>query len=149
MYNKFRAWVLLLIIGAAGLISFLSNYYLVNVYYADWEATTGIVVSTVQTHVRRGPPVPKYHIFYTYNINKIEYESNSTYIGSLPECIKRNEAYEVWYNPENPEESEFLDPKEHTPWIYPLIVGALGCFLYSAPFVFKKKVVVPPNTLYK
>ncbi len=151
MYNKFRAWVLLLIIGVAGLVSFLSSYYLTNVYYADWETTTGIVSYAEQTHARgRGVlPIPEYNITYSYNVDGVEYGNKSTYTGKLPQNIKRNEIYEVWYNPENPEESEFLDPKEHTPWVYPLLVGALVCWVYIAPFVFKKKVVVSPNTLYK
>lgn len=142
MIFRNKPWVPVVILIVAFAISVSVSAY-EKAKFENWATTTGIVTHTSEIkHNRRRSLIfisDESVIYYDYSVNGKNYEGISSYMYINGDKYLEGESYQIWYNPDKPEESAFLNPYKSSVAYFPFIVAFISVFLYLIVFLGTKK----------
>ena len=114
-----------------------------KVKFEDWTTTTGTVTHISEIKRNRRHDLififDEKVIYYDYSVNGKKYEGISSYMYINGDKYLEGESYQIWYNPDKPEESTFLNPYKSSVSYFPFIVAFISVFLYLIVFLGTKK----------
>lgn len=98
--------------------------------YHDWVSTPGVVTG-IQHYSGSKHNNASHRIYFSFSVDGKIYQGNSLYAG-ISTDVTEGEQTEVWYNPENPNQSSFSQPNPgldpYGPWFLaiPAVLLVLG-----------------------
>ncbi len=140
MIFKNKPWIPIILLIVTFAISVSVSAY-EKVKFENWTTTTGIVTHTreIKHRARRSLVSDELVIYYDYSVNGKKYEGISSYMYIDDDKYLVGESYQIWYNPDNHEESTFLNPYKASVAYFPFTVAFISVCLYLIVFLGTKK----------
>ena len=120
MKNKLMLPIIILVISLI-----LSGYVHITKTkeYETWVSTTG-VIDNIEIRERRKTSDESHSIYYSYNVNGVEYSGENTYSTKNTD-FEIGQVVDIWYDIDSPQNSSFHKPRASLNSLVPLLVGVL------------------------
>ena len=142
MIFRNKPWVPVVILIVAFAISVSVSAY-EKAKFENWATTTGIVTHTSEIkHNRRRSLIfisDESVIYYDYSVNGKDYEGIISYMYINGDKYLEGESYQIWYNPDKPEESTFLNPYKTSVAYFPVTITLISISIYLVIFLGTKR----------
>ena len=121
--KKFLTPLAVLVIAAAVSAAW---YFIITEMYKDWQPAAG-TVTDVEITRRLKHPGSWIRYAWTYRVDGIEYSGQDRFIYSEKSGYHEGDEKEIWYDPDDPSDSQFYKP---SPGLY-----VCAPFIFAVPFM--------------